>query len=275
MLREITLIFVPGPSAVVTSFGTLTLCRRRYLCRSAVQCGSSHLLIIDLSQITPPGFMQLVLFGPPGAGKGTQAKRLCERYHLAHLSTGDLLRAARKAGTPLGKEADRYIKEGRLVPDDVVNGLVGERLAQLGHKGYALDGFPRTLPQAEWLLENLEEHGASLTAVISLRVPEEAIVKRLSRRRTDRETGAIYHLDFNPPPDDLPPGRLHHREDDRPEAIRTRLSVYHEETQPLETFFEERVRFVEIDGMGDMGAVEARIASTLAEADEDHPGATE
>ena len=208
--------------------------------------------------------MRLALFGPPGAGKGTQAKFLAEHHGIAHLSTGDLFRAARSAGTPMGQEADRYLRDGRLVPDDVTNGIVAERLDDLEYQGFVLDGFPRTIPQAEWLLEHLSENDAPLDAVISLRVPEEDIVERLSRRRTDRETGAIYHLDFNPPPDDVPATRLVHRTDDQPEAIRTRLAVYREQTEPVEAVLRQRVPFLEIDGTGRLSEVQARVNDAIA-----------
>lgn len=207
--------------------------------------------------------MRLALFGPPGAGKGTQAKILAEHHGVAHLSTGDLFRAARTAGTPMGQEADRYLRDGRLVPDDVTNGIVAERLDDLEYQGFVLDGFPRTIPQAEWLLAHLAENDAPLDAVISLRVPEEDIVERLSRRRTDRETGAIYHLDFNPPPDDVPDSRLVHRTDDQPEAIRTRLGVYHEQTEPVEAVLRQHVRFIEVDGTGTLEDVQGRITDAL------------
>ena len=208
--------------------------------------------------------MRLALFGPPGAGKGTQAKFLAEHHGIAHLSTGDLFRAARAAGTPMGQEADRYLRDGRLVPDDVTNGIVAERLDDLEYQGYVLDGFPRTIPQAEWLLEHLDENEAPLDAVISLRVPQEDIVERLSRRRTDSETGAIYHLDFNPPPEGLPAFRLVHRTDDQPEAIRTRLGVYHEQTEPVEAVLRQRVPFLEIDGTGTLSEVQQRVNDAIA-----------
>lgn len=211
--------------------------------------------------------MRLVLFGPPGAGKGTQAKLLAERHGLRHLSTGDLFRGAIKAQTPLGQRVESLLAAGQLVPDDVTNGIVADELAALGHDGFVLDGFPRTVDQAEWLLGELGAHAAPLTAVVSLRVPEEDIVQRLSRRRTDAETGAIYHLDFNPPPPDVPAERLVHRPDDEPEAIRTRLRVYHEQTQPLEAFFQARTRFVEIDGTGPLEDVQRAIAAAIAGAE--------
>jgi adenylate kinase len=208
--------------------------------------------------------MRLILFGPPGAGKGTQAKALAAAHGLRHLSTGDMLRTAIANRTPVGLEAEGYMKEGKLVPDRVVNGIVEECLADLGHRGFVLDGYPRTVEQAEFLADLLDRHGAGIDAVVSLTVPEEAIVQRLSRRRTDRETGAIYHLDFNPPPPDVPEHRLVHRPDDAPEAIRTRLRVYRAETAPLEAFFRARGRFVEVDGTGPLDAVRARIDDALA-----------
>ena len=178
--------------------------------------------------------MRLALFGPPGAGKGTQAKRLAEHHRLTHLSTGDLFRAAIAGETPLGLQVAGLLRDGHLVPDDVTNALVAENLAALGHDGFVLDGFPRTVPQAEWLLAYLAERDAPLDAVISLAVPDDDVVARLSRRRTDLETGEIYHLDFNPPPVGVPPDRLVHRKDDHETAIRTRLAVYHADTAPVE-----------------------------------------
>jgi adenylate kinase len=146
----------------------------------------------------------------------------------------------------------------------VVNRLVAETLAEAGYRGVLLDGFPRTLEQARWLLDDLEAHETSLDAVISLRVPEEDIVRRLSGRRTDPSTGAIYHLEFNPPPEDVPADRLVHRDDDRPEAIRKRLEVYRNETAPLETFFREHERLIEVDGVGDVDEVGSRVGEAIA-----------
>ena len=208
--------------------------------------------------------MRLVLFGPPGAGKGTQAKQLAEHHDLRHLSTGDIFRAAIRNRTPVGLEAEGYTKDGKLVPDDVVNRIVAEALAGIGYDGFILDGYPRTVDQAMFLLNLLAEHDAPLSAVISLRVPEDHIVQRLSRRRTDKETGAIYHLDFNPPPAELPAERLLHRDDDQPDAIRNRLTVYHEETEPVEVFFREHVRFFEVDGMGTLDEVRGRVDDIVA-----------
>ena len=209
--------------------------------------------------------MRLALFGPPGAGKGTQAKRLAERHGLDHLSTGDLFRAAIREGTPLGSRVDALLKAGELVPDDLTNEVVAERLGTLAHADFVLDGFPRTVPQARWLLGYLAERDAPLDAVVSLRVPHDAIVRRLSRRRTDPETGAIYHLDYNPPPDGVPAERLVHRADDRPDAVRHRLEVYGRDTEPVEAFLRAHVRFFEVDGTGTLDEVAERIGEAVAE----------
>ncbi len=208
--------------------------------------------------------MRLVLFGPPGAGKGTQAKRLAERHGFAHLSTGDLFRAAIAEGSALGREVEGLLKSGHLVPDDVTNRVVADRLRALGHDSFVLDGFPRTLAQAEWLADSLGKEGAPLDAVVSLQVPDASIVRRLSGRRTDAETGAIYHMEFNPPPPDVPAERLVQRPDDREEAITERLAIYHNQTAPLERFFRSRVHFLEVDGEGGLDEVAGRVDDALA-----------
>ena len=208
--------------------------------------------------------MRLALFGPPGAGKGTQAKRLAQAHGLSHLSTGDLFRAAIQDRTALGRQVEGLLKAGSLVPDDVTNGIVADRLAALEHGDFVLDGFPRTVPQAEWLVDHLQENAVPLDAVISLQVEEEALVQRLSRRRTDPETGAIYHLDFNPPPAGLPAERLVHRPDDQPDAIRHRLAVYHDETAPVEATLRAHARYFEVDGTGELAEVQDRIEQAIA-----------
>ncbi|WP_420457398.1 adenylate kinase [Rubrivirga sp.] len=208
--------------------------------------------------------MRIALFGPPGAGKGTQAKRLAQAHGLTHLSTGDLFRTAIRERTPLGTRVSELLEAGELVSDDVTNGIVADRLETLAHGDFVLDGYPRTVPQAEWILAHLADAGAPLDAVVSLRVPDEAVVQRLSRRRTDPETGAIYHLDFNPPPADLDADALVHRPDDEPDAIRHRLEVYHQETAPVEAFLREHVRYFEVDGTGTLDEVQGRISGVLA-----------
>ena len=145
--------------------------------------------------------MRLILIGPPGAGKGTQAKVLSEKWRIPQISTGDMLRDAKKAGTPLGIKAAEYMTRGALVPDEVVIGLVGDRLAQPdAQNGFLLDGFPRTVPQAEALEELLKARGIGLSRVVQLDVPRDLLVERAILRRTDKRTGQIYHLKYNPPP---------------------------------------------------------------------------
>lgn len=209
--------------------------------------------------------MRLAFFGPPGAGKGTQAKRLAAHHDFTHVSTGDLFRAAIHDQSELGKQVDGLLKAGELVPDDVTNAVVADKLAALDYERFVLDGFPRTTEQARWLLGHLAEHDAPLDAIISLRVPEDDLVKRLSRRRTDPETGAIYHLDFNPPPEDVPADRLVHRPDDHPDAVRHRLEVYRDETAPVEATLRAHVRFFEIDGTGPLDEVQGRVNEAIAE----------
>ena len=156
--------------------------------------------------------MRMIFIGPPGAGKGTQAARLVDHYAIPHISTGDMFRAAVKAGTPMGQEADRYMKAGQLVPDEVTIGLVRERFAEPDTQvGFMLDGFPRTVPQAEALAEALKTDGVNLDVVLLLEVPDDLIVERIIGRRTDPETGAIYHLTFNPPPADVVDRLVHIR----------------------------------------------------------------
>ncbi|MGI9174429.1 MAG: adenylate kinase [Rhodothermales bacterium] len=210
--------------------------------------------------------MRIVLFGPPGAGKGTQAELLVERYGLKHISTGAILREAMQAQTPLGQEARRYVEAGRLVPSELVRQLAEDAIAANGYGDFVLDGYPRTVEQAEWLTAFLEDHEAPLHAVVSVQVPPEAIVDRLSRRRVHKETGENYHLDFKPPPPDVAPALIYQRPDDQPEAIRRRLEVYVEETQPVEAYYREQSNYYAINGVGDFEAVHARIENVIQEA---------
>lgn len=207
--------------------------------------------------------MRMILFGPPGAGKGTQAARLLERLQVAHLSTGDMLRAAVKAESELGLAAQGYMKRGELVPDQLVCDLVVERLGQPDcEKGFMLDGFPRTVPQAEALQVALDKAGIALDLVLVLEVPDELIVERITGRRSDPETGAIYHLKFNPPPADVA-ARVVQRADDTEEACRTRLTKYHAETTPVLPFYDARGLVKRVDGVGTPDEVTTRVLAAI------------
>ncbi len=207
--------------------------------------------------------MRLVIFGPPGAGKGTQATLLESRRGLVQIATGDIIRSAIKNETPVGKEAKAYVEAGELVPDEVVRKLAENAIADQGYDDFVLDGYPRTTQQADWLTAFLNENEAPLHAVVSLKVPDDVIVQRLSRRRVHAETGETYHLDHDPPPDDVDSELIIQRDDDKPETIRNRLSVYREETQPLEQYFEDRGELVTVDGVGDIEEVYDRITAVL------------
>lgn len=209
--------------------------------------------------------MRLILVGPPGAGKGTQAARLVHSYGIPHISTGDMFRAAVKAGTELGKQADAYMKKGELVPDEVVIGMVLERIQQDDcEKGFMLDGFPRTTGQAEALDVALREAGIQLDAVVLIEVPDELIEERIVHRRQDPETGEIYHLKFKPPASDEVRERLVQRKDDTAEACRARLEKYHAETEPIVPFYESKGLLKRVDGQGDPDEIETRIKAALA-----------
>jgi adenylate kinase len=190
--------------------------------------------------------VRLILIGPPGAGKGTQAKVLCEKWRIPQISTGDMLRDAKKAGTPLGIKAAEYMTRGALVPDEVVIGLVGDRLAQPdAQNGFLLDGFPRTLPQAEALEELLKARGIGLSRVMQLDVPRDLLVERATLRRTDKRTGQIYHLKYNPPPLGA---ELEHRVDDQPETVKNRLDAYEATTAALLPYYEAKGLLRRVDG---------------------------
>ena len=199
--------------------------------------------------------MRLVLIGPPGAGKGTQAKFIHKQFGIPQISTGDILRKAVSDHTVLGEKASVYIQAGNLVPDDLMLDMVTERLsADDCTKGYILDGFPRTVPQAEGLETSLKGLGSQLDRVLYLSVPEEALIQRLTGRQTCRECGSLYHLVFDPPRqpgicDDCR-GELYQREDDREDIIAARLETYKAQTAPLIDFYHERGLLTEIDGVG-------------------------
>jgi adenylate kinase len=207
--------------------------------------------------------MRLVIFGPPGGGKGTQARLLEERRGITQISTGDILRAALEEETPLGQKAKSYVESGELVPDELVRKLAEQAITDEGYDDFVLDGYPRTQQQAEWLTEFLEEHEAPLDAVVSLEVPDEVLVRRLSRRRIHDETGETYHLDHNPPPDDVDPDLIVQRSDDEPETVRNRLAVYREETEPLASYYEKQDALVSVDGVGNIEEVFQRIERVL------------
>lgn len=205
--------------------------------------------------------MRMILVGPPGAGKGTQAARLVDLFVIPHISSGDMLRAAVKEGTELGKEADRYMKAGQLVPDEVVIGMILERIAKGDcAKGFMLDGFPRTRPQAEALDQAMVKAGVTLDAVVLVEVPDELIVDRITGRRSDPATGRIYHVKFDPPPPGL---EVVQRKDDTVEAVTTRLAKYHSETAPIIPFYIEKGILKRVDGVGEPDIVTERIKAVL------------
>jgi adenylate kinase len=207
----------------------------------------------------------MILVGPPGAGKGTQAARLVERYHIPHISSGDMLRAAVKEETLLGRKADAFMKAGQLVPDDLVIAMIIDRIKRVDCKGgFMLDGFPRTRPQAEALDAELQRAGLALDTVLLIEVPDRLIVDRITGRRTDPETGEIYHLQFNPPPPAIA-GRVVQRKDDTEEACRARLEKYHSETKPILPFYEQKRILRRVDGDASPREVTDRITAALAD----------
>ncbi|MDA0684181.1 MAG: adenylate kinase [Bacteroidetes bacterium] len=207
--------------------------------------------------------MRIVLFGPPGVGKGSQARFLSEREHVKHISTGELLRGAIRSKSELGRKARSYVEEGELVPGVLVRALAEDAIKDSGYKSFVLDGYPRTIEQAEWLDTYLKDAGHQLDSVLSLIVPSEVIIDRLSKRRVDRTTGENFHLDFKPPPPDIPASRIIQRKDDMPESILHRLQIYHEETHPVQAWYRERGMLQEVAGAGSFEEVYGRILSAI------------
>ena len=209
--------------------------------------------------------MNLILLGPPGAGKGTQAKMMIEKYGIPQISTGDILRGEVSKGTELGVKAKGYMDAGDLVPDDLILEMVKGRLAQEDCvKGFILDGFPRTIPQAEGLSALLSEIGKKLDAVVSIEVDDEELVRRLTARWLDRNTGYIYNMITDPPPEEkIKSGEVYQRDDDKEATVRNRLVVYQEKTAPLINYYKDAGLLLGIPGLGSPTEIFQRICKTL------------
>lgn len=211
--------------------------------------------------------MRLILLGPPGAGKGTQAQEISKRLGIPHISTGDMFREAIKAGTELGRQAERYLKDGLLVPDNVTVGLVQERLGQPDcRQGFLLDGFPRTVAQAQEFDHWLEGREQVLDAVINIEVPGSELMARLTGRRVCRQCGVTYHIRYNPPASgkcDVCGGELVQRTDDTEAVVSKRLAVYMEQTAPLIAYYQQRELLKEVDGSKDIPEVTRAIGQVL------------
>lgn len=218
--------------------------------------------------------MRLILLGGPGAGKGTQANYIKEKYEIPQISTGDMLRAAVKEGAELGNKAKEYMDAGQLVPDDVIIGLVKERIKEPDcEKGFLFDGFPRTIPQAD----AMKEAGVPVEAVVDIDVPDEEIIKRMSGRRVHLASGRTYHIIFNPPKeegkDDVSGEALIQRDDDKEETVRKRLDVYHAQTEPLVDYYKNwestgdagAPTYIRIEGVGKVDEIRDRIFSALGD----------
>lgn len=214
--------------------------------------------------------MKIIMLGAPGAGKGTQAKKIAAKYEIPHISTGDIFRANIKNGTELGKKAKEYMDKGLLVPDELVVDLVVDRVKQDDcKKGYVLDGFPRTIPQAEALDNALAGYGEKMDFAIDVNVPDENIINRMSGRRACVNCGGTYHIKYIPTKVegicDACGGNLILRDDDKPETVKKRLDIYHEQTQPLINYYTKKSILKEVDGTKDMEDVFEEIVKILGE----------
>ena len=212
--------------------------------------------------------MKVIMLGAPGAGKGTQAKKIAAKYQIPHISTGDIFRANIKEGTELGTKAKAYMDKGELVPDELTCDLVVDRISKPdAANGYVLDGFPRTIPQAEALTRALEGRGEKIDFAINVEVPDENIVRRMGGRRACLKCGATYHVEYNAPKVenvcDVCQGALVLRDDDKPEAVQKRLSVYHAQTQPLIDYYKAEGVLAEVDGTQDIDVVFQDITKIL------------
>ena len=212
--------------------------------------------------------MKIVMLGAPGAGKGTQAQRIAEKYGIPHISTGDIFRSNIKAGTELGKKAKSFIDQGLLVPDEVTIGMLLDRIHEADCKnGYILDGFPRTIPQAESLTEALAANGEAIDFALNVDVPDANIVNRMAGRRACLKCGATYHIVANPPKKegicDICGKELTIRKDDKPETVKDRLATYHAETEPLKGFYEARGILSSVENKGSIDATNAAVMEVL------------
>jgi adenylate kinase len=212
--------------------------------------------------------LNLILLGPPGAGKGTQADRLKDDFGLPYLGTGELLRKHKGEGTELGREAAGYMDNGDLVPDQLVIGMILEEIAERGADGFLLDGYPRSVEQADALAEALDENGRVLTAALLIDADDDTVIKRLSGRRQCAKNGHLYHVHLDPPKRenvcDQDGSRLLQRDDDKPETIRKRLATYHEKTEPLIDYYDERGLLRRFDGTRPADDVHDHVRATLA-----------